>query len=349
MEYYNAMGEAISYSPDEFLHSSEPAKSFRDLVGEFHEQSHVLPSGEQLLFRGIGEKDAYNPVLIVEGDKHYLAVRVESRDSHWLNTATYDPQLWFFHKKGDCWEPVENSPVFDQMEDPFAAWLPNEDGDMKLVFGGVGLDRSTDPPTIVTQFFEADSVMGLSQSRGPVAEVRGMKDVRLLALPGGEIAVCTRPQGGMQAGLGKVGFTTLKRYAHLSSENAWKAPLVMGQITEECKLGPNELYLLKNEKGVPLVGVLGHVAHIDEQDTLHYYAASWTINPTERTATRPRLLAGRSNFEEGPVKAPIFKDIVFSGSLECLPNGQVKLWAGLSDVSCGSIVVPDPFAGQWAN
>jgi Protein of unknown function (DUF1861) len=284
-------------------------------------------------------KIAYNPALIAENSTRVLAVRVESRGSHWLDEAGWDPEVWFYEQKsGGEWSRVLEAPVFTAAEDPFCAWVVSRDGVRQLLFGHVTLDRTTSPqPTIVTRFYLASSWRTLDQSR-PLTEVRGMKDIRICQLADGRLAVCGRPKGGA-FGHGQVTFRMLGDLLQLTSESVWEAPVLPGMVDPQLKIGSNQLVSLSDGR----VGVLGHIAEGQEEHTMHYVAATWIIDPTTGKSTLPRQIATRGDFPETPTKFERIRDVVFPGALEPLNGDSWGLYCGLSDASVGYLELSDPF------
>ncbi len=284
-------------------------------------------------------KIAYNPTLIVTGGEHVLAVRVESRDSHWLDEATWDPEVWFYRQTAeDQWERALDAPRFTAAEDPFATWVTNSGGQRVLVFGHVTLDRTTGPrPTGLTRFYQAASWDRLDPS-APFAEVRDMKDIRLCQLADGSIAVCGRPRGG-QAGRGKVTYSRLTSLSELTHDAVWSAAILPGMIPEDRKIGNNELHLLPDGS----IGVLGHIALGEEEHDMRYTVATWSINPDTGVATKPQELVERSDFPPTEPKLPRLADVVFPGSLERLGGDTWRLYAGLGDSGVGAIDLTHPF------
>ena len=92
------------------------------------------------------------------------------------------------------------------------------------------------------------------------------------------------------------------------------------------------------------MGVLGHIASKDAQDAKHYYAMSFVYDPENHRASPLEIIATRRNFPPGETKRPDLEDVVFPGSLMRNDDGTAALYAGLSDVEAGKIIVPDPFA-----
>ncbi|HZN17214.1 MAG TPA: DUF1861 family protein [Micromonosporaceae bacterium] len=283
---------------------------------------------------GTAGKLAYNPCLIRQQDRTYLAVRVESPQSYWRDEASWDPQVRFLERAGAQWVPARHAPVFPVAEDPFAAWMLDKNGDPLLVFGVVSLDFRPGTPAVVTRFYAAPDLLQLDPA-SPFLEVPGMKDIRLLQRADG-VAVCGRPQGG-SAGRGRVSFAFVDSYADLTPGAVEDGHIFHDQVAEDTKIGANELYDLGDQ-----IGVLGHVAIGDEGGPQSYAAAWWTIDPVRLTASRPEVVAVREDFPAAPAKWPNLADVVFPGSTEPVSGGLARLYCGLSDASVGSIVIRSP-------
>jgi len=305
------------------LHSTELLRRF--------ETKESLPIGEKLRFSGVGEKDVYNisgPFRI--GNATVLVGRVEARGS-WA-----DSHLLFFEEKKGLWTPVENAPIL-RLEDGFATHIGDE-----TIVGGVEIYPN---PAAVnyrnvgyrTVFYRGDDLTSLQKfAVGPDM----MKDIRLAPLANGRIGVCTRPQGGRN-GKGRIGYVELRHLQDLNAENILNAKIIENQFAPEEWGGVNELHPLPDGT----IGVLGHVARKDAQDAkLHYYAMSFVYDPENHRASPLEIIATRRNFPPGETKRPDLEDVVFPGSLMRNDDGTAALYAGLSDVEAGKIIVPDPFA-----
>lgn len=322
--------------------------TYYDILKKYKSSPHKN-RGQLLHFDGIGDQDVYNPTVIEDHGKIYIAARVESRHSDWMITEKYDPHIVFFEKQQyGPWTPIKDAPSFSPMEDPFATWIHDENNKRKLIFGGVIIiDRSGTLPTIATAFYKGDDIKTLEKE--PFAVIPNMKDIRLVErIHKKEIIVCTRPMiNGFNTG--RIGLTRIETLSDFSERTTYDALLDLNQVADGTWVGNNKLYLIgdkhtKKEK----VGVLGHIATVDRDGTQHYSAMAFTFD-ADRTIdldepeTEPRIIATREEFEDGPAKKDTLKDVVFPAGIEHLENGMVKLYAGLSDARIGSILIPDPF------
>jgi hypothetical protein len=165
-----------------------------------------------------------------------------------------------------------------------------------------------------------------------------MKDIRLLRLPDGRIAVFTRPQKG-KAGRGKIAFTIIDTLEEISPQRLLEATIIPGQFAQGEWGGANELQLLDKKT----IGVLGHIAFKDKSRELHYHAMTFKFNIETRTASSIRIIATRENFPPSEAKKPRLRDVVFPGGLLKKGRNGFVLYAGLSDAVCGTAIVVDPF------
>ncbi len=298
----------------------------QELFEEFKTRER-LPSGEFLVFEGVGDKDVYNITapFTVDG-KTYIAGRVESRDTE------LGSQVRFFEERNSTWTSAPSTPTFD-LQDPFVTKIGRE-----LILGGVkisGLEKYPKEFDFRTEFFHGENLQMLTRfAEGPLK----MKDIRLIALPNGEIAVFTRPQGTI-GGRGTIGFMKLPDLEALATANLLEAKFIKGQFRENEWGGVNELHSLEDNR----VGVLGHIAYSDARGK-HYHAMAFTFDPDTDTPSPLRVIASRENFPEGPAKrSPELDDIIFPGGLTRCQDRTATLYAGLSDTGAGRITIPDPF------
>ncbi len=321
--------------------------SYNDLIKK-HVSASRHKTGAVLRFDGIGDKDIYNPSIIEDHGKLYIAARVESRNSDWMLEDQYDPQVIFFEKQQyGPWVPAKNAPVFGPMEDPHATWIHDENGKKKLIFGGVILERTSNPPTYITVFYKGDSIFTLEKE--PFAQVRMMKDIRLVErIHKKEIIICTRPMiNGFHTG--RIGVTRIEKLSDLATVDLEQATLNLNQVAQGTWLGSNRLYLIEDKQTrKEKIGVLGHIATVDPDNMQHYAAMVFTFDAdkafdSEQADIIPRVIAVREDFEDAPAKLPTLKDVVFPAGLEHLDTGMVKLYTGLSDSRIGTILIPDPF------
>jgi len=290
------------------------------------DRTHPEAKGKRIRFINVDGRDVYNITapFTIDG-REVIAARVEERDSEYS-------KVMFFARRGDAWAPIEDAPVFD-LQDPFITRINDE-----IVFGGVEVFPDEERPGFLkwrTLFFRGRSIYDLKRfAESPV----GMKDVRLVELPGGKVGVFTRPQGKI-GGRGKIGFTVIDSLDDLTTEVIENANLIENQFADDEWGGANEPHLLNNGK----IGVLGHIACYDEKNNRHYYSMAFMFDPVTRRASPMKIIACRDNFEEGESKRDDLVDVIFSGGLIRRSDGYAELYVGVSDAEAHMIVIPDPF------
>jgi hypothetical protein len=303
-----------------------------ELLRKF-EEKEALPMGKKLRFSGVGENDVYNissPFLI--GGTPVIIGRVEGRE------ARADSQVMFFEEKDGVWIPAHGAPTLP-LEDGFATQIGNE-----TIIGGVEVYPNVTAidsrePSYRTVFYRGHDLSSLEKfAAGPDM----MKDIRLASLANGRIGVSTRPQGGSN-GRGKIGYVELRRLEDMTNiQNFLDAKIIEDQFAPEEWGGANGLHPLQDGT----IGIIGHIAHQDEQNAKSYYAMSFEYNPETHRATPIEIIATRKNFPAGDAKTPELADIFFLGDLVPHDDGTGTLYGGLSDAEAGSIEVPDPFYGK---
>jgi hypothetical protein len=303
------------------------AETCEDLLKEFTSLSQTrVPI--KLMFSGIGKRDVYNITapFIYDGEE-VLVGRVEERHSEFS-------QVFFFTRDDEIWSPRNHTPTYN-LQDPAICSI-NE----QLVFSGVEVITDPDHPdkiiSWVTQFYRGKHIDSLRHfASGPGT----MKDIRLVELKDGRVGVFTRPQGN-EAGRGQIGFTVIPSIDELNDETFLRAHILRDQFVKEEWGGANEAHLLTNGN----VGILGHIASMDEAGNKHYYSMVFMLNPLTLEKSPIKIIAARRDFPVGPGKRPGLEDIVFSGGLIRLADNQAMLSVGVSDTEAYQILIPDPFA-----
>ncbi|ARI76288.1 DUF1861 family protein [Halobacillus mangrovi] len=297
----------------------------KKLLDQYRDQP-PLAKGEKLHFVDIGDNDVYNitaPFQDLRED--VIAGRVEPRDSEFS-------KVMFFTKEGERWTPRAGAPIFE-LQDPFVTFIHDQ-----LVFGGVEISPHPNQPgalTWKTVFYKGENIDDLEPfAEGP----QGMKDIRLVELADHKVGVFTRPQGD-KGGRGKIGYIEIVSLEELTPATIEKAPLLQGHFIDEEWGGANELYLLDNGQ----VGMLGHIARFDKEDNRHYYPITALLNREEMSLENMKIIATRDDFPEGEAKRKDLVDVLFSGGLRQLENGEAELYVGVSDAEAHKIRIPDPF------
>lgn len=296
------------------------------LLREFHVKEVPVLERKKLIFTGVNSKDVYNITAPFEDEGvKVLAGRVESRNSE-------QSQVMFFTERDGVWHPLDRAPIL-QLQDPFVTRIGN-----RLIVGGV--ETFPDPLrkdrlSWRTVFYQGNRLDQLEPFfTGP----DGMKDVRMVGLPEGDIGIFTRPQGEI-GGLGKIGFFRIPSLDRLTVEAIANAPLLKEQFAEDEWGGVNEARILSNG----WVGVLGHIARFDGKGMRHYYPMVFALDPNTGRYTDMEVIAVRASFAPGPAKRTDLEDVVFSGGILRLADGTAALYAGISDAEAHYIVIPDPF------
>ncbi len=284
---------------------------------------------EIIRFRNVGGRDVYNPTApFADRDTIYIAARTESRD---IETDSY--VMFFIEERDGVWYPDPGLPTFP-LQDPFITRVKGE-----LVFGGVLFPVGN--MSWRTDFYRGKDISDLGKfAEGPL----GMKDIRIIELPNGEVGVFTRPMGEV-GGRGTIGFMTVDSLDCLINVDLMRADLINGQFTEEEWGGVNAVYVLNDRE----LGVLGHFAHFSEDENgnllKHYYSMVFKFNYITREASPVKIIARRKDFPPTESKrSPELDDIVISGGFIFLEDGNVELYVGLSDAQVGKIVIKNPFS-----
>jgi len=280
---------------------------------------------EYITLRGVPGFDVYNisaPFRL--GDEHYIAGRVEKRDSE-------RSKVYFFKKNEDSWEVAEEAPIFE-LQDPFVTFIDDE-----LVFGGVEIFETEEVPGAFkwrTVFYKGETLQDLERIfEGPM----GMKDLRLKQLNDGRILVMSRPQGE-PGGRGTIGAVIVTSLDEVSVDVINDAKLFDNMCPADEWVGANEVHLLDDQT----VGVLGHIAKFDESGDRHYYSMALTLDIETLTPSELKIIAERSDFLEGPAKRSDLEDVIFSGGL-IREGNEATLYAGISDAQAQKVTIPDPF------
>lgn len=308
-----------------------PALSARELYGAF-KSFRTIGDARIETFTGCDGLDVYNPCVpfFWEG-KEYIAGRVERRDSE-------RSQVRFFVREGDVWKPAENTVVLP-LQDPSAAIV-----DGKLVLSGVNVTWPEQPGGPV--FWQTDFYVGSpfcleKLTSGP----KQMKDIRIVQLPDGRIAVASRPQGACMEKYGciaKVGFTVVDSLNDLTAEAIENAPYLEKLFCDDEWGGANQLTVLKNGK----IGVIGHKAcrtYEADGQRLHYYGIAFAIDPDTRRITQDKMIISGDCFPAVDGKRKDLTDITFTAGIRRLGGGKARVYTGLNDTHVGSAVISDPF------
>lgn len=303
-------------------------KSCLELLKIFDEKENKS-FGTKIHFEGIHDSYVFNITAPFQvGDKIVIAGRVEEKK------PKSKSRIIFFEEIDGKWNPINNAPIFD-LEDGFATKIGSE-----IIFGGVEIYYHPSLFHLLnhdyrTAFYRGHDLSSLTKfTHGPTI----MKDIRLIELKDGSIAVFTRPLGGNNYG-GRIGFKRISNLNELNIKNIQSAKVIENQFIKDEWGGTNNLHLLPDDK----IGVIGHIAQLDELERKHYYVTSFIYNPETHYASQIKIIARRSTFHIGEIRAPELADILYPGGLIRNGDGTATLYAGLSDSEAGKVDIPDPF------
>ena len=281
---------------------------------------------EKLKFSGLGKKDVYNiSKRFIIGQNEFLFGRVEPRDNSELS------KVFLFKKFNDSWIPDEKFIPLENSEDPFISKI-----DSKFILGCVEViknnyENKLDYRTIL---YEGINPWNLKRFfEGPW----GMKDIRFIQLLDKRILVLLRPQGG-KAGLGKISFLVINSLDELNKKEIYDAPLLINFSKLEWG-GTNEIQLLDNKK----IGVLGHIAKRDKNNSLYYYPMVFTINPKNMKHSKIKIILKREQLPQGESKNEKLVNVIFPGGSEINNDGTINLYVGVGDAEAYKIKLKNPF------
>ncbi len=279
---------------------------------------------EKLIFTGVEGYDVYNISAPFQLNKHLvLAGRIEKRDSENSHIG-----LFKYNSEKKTWEFIKDS-IALELQDPFVTIIDNQ-----IIIGGVEVrfegEHVAKWRTVFYQLNDTNKVVLIFE--GPW----GMKDLRIKQLNDGKILILTRPQGD-KGGLGKIGCTVINSMSDLTISAIESAHLLKNQFIDEEWGGANEIHIINGK-----IHVLGHIGSKDKSKKLHYRAFVFEINEKYTHICKPRIIAERSDFLDGPMKRPDLNDVVFSGGL-VIDGEQAILYAGTSDAEAQKLIIPNPF------
>lgn len=283
----------------------------------------------RLDLHGIDGLDGYNITHPFEDRGNVvLGVRVEPRDDE-QSTARF-----FDSNDNDVW--TLSSRETYRLQDPFVSQVAGE-----LIFGGVQIELDPDPApgqgkwryrTILHRGRDLEDLAPF------VSGPWGMKDIRLVGLPGGRVGVFTRPQGG-SAGRGQIGFTVADSLESISTASMAAAPTITDMFIAEEWGGVNDAIALDDSR----IGVLGHIARFDDAGDRHYYPMAFEFNAGDMAWTTPVLLFERSDLGPGESKRLDLIDVVFPGGMVRDGDDTLEIFCGAGDAEAYRVVVPNPF------
>lgn len=305
-------------------------EKINEILKEFF--SPAIIEVEKLRFSGVDTKDVYNITKrFIIDKKEFLFGRVEPRDNSELS------KVFLFTKSGDFWVPDNNFIPLENSEDPFISKI-----DKEFILGCVEVIKITkeseyDPENKLNYriiLYRGKTPWTLKKIfEGPWK----MKDIRFVQLPNKEIAVFPRPQGG-KAGRGKIGFLIINSLEKLNEKELYEAPL-LNHFHESEWGGVNEAYLLNDKK----IGILGHIAKRNEDNSLSYYPMIFTINSENREHSKIKIILKRENLPKGESKNEKLIDVIFPGGFEINDDGTIDLYVGAGDAEAYRVKIKNPF------
>jgi hypothetical protein len=290
-----------------------------------HRIIKMRKTAKRVNFIGIFNKDVYNITApFTNKGITVIAGRVESKMGR-------DSMVLFFEKYKGAWCHIVESPIME-LEDPFFTRIGSE-----IVVGGVEVFNSINNPYNLiwrTIMYKGRDIFHLKLFFvGP----DGMKDLRIAELKDGSIGVLTRPQGA-KGGKGKIGFTKIKRLNDLSMGVIEDAPILNDFLHDDEWGGINSIYPIDENN----IGLLGHIAKMDENGMKHYYSMTFVLDINSMTYKDVKIIAAREDFLPGPSKDESLYDVVFSGGLT-FEGKKATLYAGISDIEAQTIEIDNPF------
>jgi hypothetical protein len=298
-----------------------------------HRRRNASLEAAKLGFVGVDGLDVYNisgPFGNPEDPGQVLiAGRVEARDSE------HSTIRFFTETPSGEWVLVPTLPTFD-LQDPFVS-----------VHGGVlhlgGVEIVEDPAGLPGNPFQYRTVIMACPSLRAVRTVFtgpwGMKDIRLVDTQDGRLGVFTRPRHGAD-GRGRIGFTIIDSIADLTVERVESAPRLVDLFIAEEWGGVNHATLLDDGR----LGILGHIAKLDDEGNRHYYAISFVVNPADSTWTDLTLHFERRDLPPGESKRRDLVDVVYPGGL-ARDRASATVYCGAGDAEAYQVRITLPFSG----
>lgn len=301
---------------------------------KFENQFQVIENAT-ITFKGVDGYDVYNcSQPFVWNNKNYMFGRVERRNE-WMRSW-----VRLFEKTAkDEWTLVSDSMIY-QLEDPYIAIIKDE-----IVFGGTHVKvEASQLDTFYGYFYKGTDVEDLYYfTTGP----EYMKDIRLVELQDGKIAVFSRPRNDeimeKYGSESMIGFTIIDSLEELTAERIEKADYLDGIFKDGEWGGCNQAFLLEDGD----IGVLGHVSCIDEEAEQSVYTnMSFVIDPKTKEISDYKIIATRASFPEGPAKKDNLQDCAFTSGMVLRTDGNVDLYSGIGDTQEARTVIPYPFEGH---
>ena len=325
-------GAGISMDKGEIsmiFHLREPL-SVKSLADEFKNSGSAIRNGKLIRFSGVDGFDVYNPSIPFKlGKRTVMAGRVEKRDFFKSNTM-------FFEKQADgSFSLIPGAHVLEGFEDPAITEIGGD-----LILAGTRV-LWKDNGELITYRAEFYKLHDLNEPEFLFAGPDYMKDIRLLDLKDGRIAITTRPRDDRRMRkldrLAAIGFTVASGLHEINAQSIDEAPLMQWHFLPDEWGGINQMFLLKNGR----IGALGHIA-CGSQEELHYYSVAQSIDLKTGEVTPFGMIGSRDCYEDAPAKRDALRDVTFTSGIIRKENGKADLYTGLSDSCCGVREIDDP-------
>lgn len=322
-------------------------------------------------------KDVYNPTAPFEWQgETYILARVEDYGT----CEGAQVRLFKYKQEGDSWVMVEDFPKLPLPEegkpeaksfvDGFVAKaeekaedvarILHEDGfivivkreakeetkeegreegvEKVLIIGGVKTWPDKEHPDKIdyqTLFYKTSGDFSSLEkfAEGPA----NMKDIRLIQFKDDRFGVFTRPD---EKGIRRIAYIEFDSLDQINSESLLEAEIVENLFAPGEWGGANALYLLENGN----IGVLAHIAYMDEEGNRHYYPVTFEYNRKTRKATPPKIIVTKDNFPDCEPKKGDLDDVAFAGGLDIRDNGTTIFYGGLKDARSCKAEIPYPFS-----
>lgn len=300
------------------------SEKVRQLLEAYRNRKTVLKT-EKLFFCGecVRGKDVYNVSKEFEvGGEKYIFGRVETRDSELSETVLFRREKdGHYHAM-----PVK----IEMLQDPCVSYV----GEIVLCGTKVCANESGNIESWRTAFYKHALTSPELFLQSPLK----MKDARVFAYKNG-VLVFSRPQGE-RGGKGTVGFVRANSLDDVTEDMITSAPLLDGMFDEESWGGVNDVTELENGK----IGIVGHIASMEEDDIRHYYGMTFILDPQTSDWSDLKIICERKDFAAGAYKRKDLIDVVFMGGLVRNGDGTAVIYTGLSDAEAHKALIKDPFS-----
>lgn len=317
--------------------------SFSSLLDEAYTYAEENPRSPLELVHFRVENDGYtvyNPAPFIEDGVQYLWGRVEKKGK----AETGGDVRLFKESEDGVWDQVENSPVFDGMQDPFYCGIVGG----KHVMGGVQTYEipGHDNLGYRTIFYRYEKSVKELMPRGNVISPFAigpsqMKGIRLVQVTPDLIGVFTRPQGDKLGGAGQIGYFEINSLDELAAKLAEyddkkdKFTLLPGfnftsKSGKPVWVGPNQI-IVENDGSI---FVLGHIAEfVEGTDKKRYLPMTFRFDRLIHKVSDVHIIATDRDYPNVVSKKDDLEKIYYPGGF-LLKNGVFGITYGIGDVTC---------------